>query len=43
MTIETKLLGMWILMFIALTIHHFMVRDMMKSELKKLEDRMSKK
>ena len=43
MTIEMKLLGLWILMWIALVIHHFMIRDMMKCDLKKLEDKMSKK
>ena len=42
MTIEMKLLGIWILMWIALVVHHFMIRDMMRCDLKKLEDKMNK-
>jgi hypothetical protein len=43
LTIEQKLVAIWILWFIALTIYHFMTRDMIKYELKKLEEKLSKK
>ena len=43
LTIEQKLVAIWILWFISLIIYHFMTRDMMKHELKKLEDKLSRK
>jgi len=30
LTIEIKMIALWILMWIALVIHHFMIRDMIK-------------
>ena len=39
LTIEMKLLGMWLLMWIAFAVHHFMVRDMIKHELKKFKEK----
>lgn len=45
-TIEMKLIGLWILICITLVIHHFMVMDMIKNKLepfikkmKELEDK----
>ena len=35
MTIEMKMISLWILMWIALVIHHFIVRDMIKNALEK--------
>ena len=39
-SIEWTLTGLWVLTFIALAVHHLMVKDMMRYELKKLEDRL---
>ncbi len=42
MTIEMKIISLWMLGFLAGAVHHFMIMDIMKSELRKLEEKMRK-
>jgi hypothetical protein len=39
LTVEMKIICLWILGFIAGIVHHFMIMNIMKEELKKLEDK----
>lgn len=40
MTIEMKLVALWILVCVTLIVHHFIVENMMEYKLKKLKDEM---
>lgn len=40
LTLEWTLIAFWILIFITLIIHHIIIKDMIKYELKKLEEKM---